>query len=495
VPTLAGLFVLSRIAYRLAGIGFDTRSTWRTWIFLDGRFLESNLVESIVHLHSQPPLFNLFYGVVLQLPSSLQKPVYTVTFVALGALLTYSLYALSAGLGVNRNVAFGATVLFIVGPTTILYENWFHYAYPVAVLLCASGLFLLLFFRTQQRRYAVAFFVVLAIVLLTRSSYHLVFLIAIAVLVAWASPLRARQVLLIAALPVLIVTLWYVKNLVMFDTFSSSSWLGMNLARTVYLSEGPDQIAALRADGEIKPILGVKPFSGPAKYDPRFVHPEKTGVAVLDRATRSQNGGLNFNHRVYPEVSDQYLSAVLDYWQSHPGALARSGELGLRFELLPANQYYWLADGADKIDGIQRFYDRFVLWQPESYRANGFLGYTLPGPGQARSGNVPIPTAGNFSLMVLLVYALGLVGGPFVAWSGWKAPDRRGVVVLYLWLVLAYGAAVNTFSDVGENNRFRFETDPVALVLALVVLAGAVAWVRARAAERGQARAAAAARG
>ena len=231
VPTLFGLFVVSRIAYRLAGIGFDTRSTWRTWIFLDGRFLEADLFESIANLHSQPPLFNLFYGLVLHLPDSLQKPVYTLTFVALGALLTYSLYALSSGLGVNRNLAFGATLVFIVGPTNVLYENWFHYAYPVAVLLCASGLFLLLFFRTQHRRWAVAFFVVLALVLLTRSSYHLVFLLAVVALVAWASQLRARQVVLIAALPVLVVVLWYGKNLAMFDTFSSSSWLGMNLAR------------------------------------------------------------------------------------------------------------------------------------------------------------------------------------------------------------------------------------------------------------------------
>ncbi len=127
-----------------------------------------------------------------------------------------------------------------------------------------------------------------------------------------------------------------------------------------------------------------------------------------------------------------------------------------------------------------------MLWQPDAYKADGFLGYTLPGPGKARSGNVPIPTAGNFSLMVLLVYALGLIGAPFVAWRGWNAPDRRGVVVLYLWLVLAYGVFVNTFSDVGENNRFRFETDPVALVLALVVLAGLVQWLRARRAEGGR---------
>jgi hypothetical protein len=480
VPVLLGVFVVSRIAYRLAGVAFDTRSTWRTWIFLDARLLESDLAESIVHLHSQPPLLNLFYGVVLRLPDSLQKPVMTLTFLALGALLTYALYALARGLGVNRNVAFAATILFVVGPTCVLYENWFHYAYPAAVLLCASGLFLLLYLRSGLARYAVAFFVALAVVLLTRSSYHLLFLVAMVVLVAWASPQRARTVVVIAAVPVLAVALWYGKNLVEFDTFSSSSWLGMNLARTVYVTEGPDEIARLRAGGEIEPILAVKPFSAPARYRPRFADPERTGVAVLDRTKRAENGGVNFNHAVYPEVSDEYLSAVLDYWRDHPGAVLRSGELGGRFELLPADQYLWLADGAEHVEGLQRLYDRFVLWQPDFYEADGFLGYTLPGRSRARAGDVPIPGAGNVSYMVLLLYALALVGAPFVAWRARGAPDRRAVVLMYLWLVLAYGVVVNTFSDVGENNRFRFETDPVAVVLALAVAAAVVHAIRAR---------------
>jgi hypothetical protein len=279
---------------------------------------------------------------------------------------------------------------------------------------------------------------------------------------------------------VLAVVLWYGKNLVEFDTFSSSSWLGMNLARTVYVTEGPHEIARLRAEGAIDPILAVKPFSAPARYRPRFADPERTGVAVLDRTKRQENGGVNFNHAVYPEVSDEYLSAVLDYWRDHPGALVRSGELGARFELLPADQYLWLNDTAKHVEELQRLYDRFVLWQPQFYEAEGFLGYALPGPGRARTGDVPIPAAGDFSYMVLLLYALALVGAPFVAWRARGAPDRRAVVLMYLWSVLAYGVVVNTFSDVGENNRFRFETDPVALVLALAVAAGIVHAFRAR---------------
>jgi hypothetical protein len=480
VPALLGAFVVSRVLYRLAGVAFDTRSTWRTWIFLDRRVLEDDLIGSIGHLHSQPPLLNLFYGLTLRLPESLQKPVYTLTFVALGALLTYSLYALARGLGVPRNLAFVATLLFVVGPTCVLYENWFHYAYPAAVLLVASGLFLMLYLRSGKASWGVAFFVALAVLMLTRSSYHLVFLLAMVVLVAWATPGRARTVIVIAALPVLVVLLWYGKNLVMFDSFSSSSWLGMNLARTVYLTEGPDEIARLRARGEIDPILAVKPFSAPVKYRPRFANPDRTDVQVLDQVTRQANGGVNFNHAVYPEVSDEYLSAVLDYWRAHPDAIARSGRLATRFELLPADQYYWLADGAGKVEGLQRLYDRFVMWQPDFYDADGFLGYRLPGPGRSRAGDVPTPGAANFSYMVLLVYGLGLIGGPIVAWGARGAPDRRAVVVSYLWLVLAYGVIVNTFSDVGENNRFRFETDPVALVLALVTVAGIWRWARAR---------------
>jgi hypothetical protein len=474
------VFVVSRVAYRLAGVGFDTRSTWRTWIFLDGRLLQDDLVGSLRHLHSQPPLLNLFYGLVLRLPSSLEKPVFALSFVALGALLTYALYALAVGLGVSRNVAFVATILFVVGPTCVLYENWFHYAYPAAVLLLASALFLLLFLRTGHRGWVAAFFVTLAVLLLTRSSYHLAFLIAMVVLVAWASRGRAGQVVAIAALPVLVVAAWYGKNLAEFDTFSSSSWLGMNLARTVYLTEGPDELARLRDEGEVEPILAVKPFSAPVRYRPRFADPDRTGVRVLDEVQRSENGGVNFNHAIYPEVSDRYLSAVLDYWRAHPDALARSGRLGARFEALPADQYHWLTDEADDIEGLQRLYDRFVLWQPSFYEADGFLGYRLPGPGRARTGDVPIPGAADFSYMVLLVYGLGLLGGPVVAWRARGRPDRRGVVLFYLWLVLAYGVAVNTFSDVGENNRFRFETDPVALVLALAVLAGLWQWARSR---------------
>jgi hypothetical protein len=113
-----------------------------------------------------------------------------------------------------------------------------------------------------------------------------------------------------------------VKNLVMFDEFSSSSWLGMNLARTVYFTEGAEKMNRLDAHGEIARILAVKPFSAPNAYRPRFVHPRTTGVAVLDQDYRPKNGGINFNSSVYPKVSDQYLSAVLHYWRDHPSVIA-----------------------------------------------------------------------------------------------------------------------------------------------------------------------------
>jgi hypothetical protein len=484
VPALLVLFVCSRIAYRLAGVAFNTKSTWQTWIFLDTGALRDDLVGSLVHLHGQPPLASLLYGVDLQLPSSMQKPALMLLFVGLGIVLTVALYLLAVGVGISRNVAFIATGLFIAGPTCVIYENWFHYTYPVAVLLCFSGLLLLRWLQSRHWGYGLGFFATLATVVLTRSSYHLVLLIAVAALVALKSNLGTRRVIAVAIVPIAVVTLWYGKNLIVFGSFSSSSWYGMNLARTVYLTEGQRTLDRARADGEIPAILTVKPFSGPTAYAPRFVKLEPTDVPVLRDVRRRVSGGFNYNNRVYLEVSDKYLSAVLEYWRAHPSVVPRSAAKGLRFEMLPADDYYWLNASSDKLDSLDRWYQRLVLWQPESYRPQGFFGYTVPnrqGSGGGKSITVTqLPPLASVSLMAVLVYALALVGGAVLVVRRRKFRDGAWIVILYLWCLLVYGFLVTTLSDIGENNRFRFESDPIALVLALVVATAVLRGLRAR---------------
>ena len=88
VVVLVVAYALSRIAAALAGVRYDDsviRGTPLTdmWQLLDVRLLQHHLVVSVWHLNMQPPLFNLYAGMLLKLPTGLRAPVEVVC--ALGA--------------------------------------------------------------------------------------------------------------------------------------------------------------------------------------------------------------------------------------------------------------------------------------------------------------------------------------------------------------------------------------------------------------------------
>jgi hypothetical protein len=68
---ITGIFIVPRVAFYLAGVRFDmtpVSGQVDVWQLLDLNQLQHNLIQSIWYLHSQPPLYNLFSGLLLQLP-------------------------------------------------------------------------------------------------------------------------------------------------------------------------------------------------------------------------------------------------------------------------------------------------------------------------------------------------------------------------------------------------------------------------------------------
>src|SRR5207245_7531778 len=96
---LAGGFVVSRLLYWSIGVRFDSSSLGWYWQYVDPVLLKYDLVRSLVYLHSQPPLFNLFLGLVLKLFPGHEATVFQLTFLALGLTLTLSMFFLMARLG------------------------------------------------------------------------------------------------------------------------------------------------------------------------------------------------------------------------------------------------------------------------------------------------------------------------------------------------------------------------------------------------------------
>jgi len=455
------VFAVSRVLYGLAGVRFDTAVPLRGYMhFIDVRLLQHDLWNSLWHFHAQPPLFNLFLGMVLHLPGS-HGAWFHVFFVTMGAALTVTMFLLMRELGVSVGLAFVTTALFVVLPVTVLYENFLLYTYPVALLLLVSGLFLVRYLRTRRPLYGFVFFGALAALVLLRGTFHLAWLLAVAVgILIFARP-RSHRALALLLIPVIAAVFWYGKNWVQFGITSSSSWAGMNLAKVTLQQAPRAELEDLVRRGELSRQALIVPFSAPEVYQPL---PRRTGIAVLDEH-RKTGGAINYNHMVYVKVSDRYFDDAVRFIRAHPTQYTRTVGYSFRFFWLPGSD--WRSE-RPITDGLDRFLNRFLFLQPRGYFSHELHGYTSPVSTYA-------PDLAQMAWGPVLVYLAVWVTSISAAWAVLRrkqlADRARTVTIAFLGLTVLYATVVSNAFEVGENNRFRFETDPVVWVLFVVLLA------------------------
>jgi hypothetical protein len=223
---LVAVFVCSRLAYSRVGISFDDSPIGYFWQYLDPQLLRDRLLESSFYLHSQPPLFNLFLGLGLKLPSEFSRWFFRGSYLAAGLILCLSLFLLQVRLGVSKAVGFILTAVFVLSPPFLLYENWLFYTFPLAALLAVSSLLFLEALEKRSRLAVFSFFASLLLICATRSLFSWIYFIAMASMLVISCRRYRRRVLLAAVIPAILVFLIPFKNAVLFDSFSSSSWDG-----------------------------------------------------------------------------------------------------------------------------------------------------------------------------------------------------------------------------------------------------------------------------
>jgi len=452
LAALAAVFLLSRLLYRTAGVHFDDGTLAFYWQYVDPRLLKTDLWRSVLHLHSQPPLFNLFLGAVLRLPGSLPHRVFHALFAACGLALGIALLALAARLGVPRWLRLPAVALFLASPGCVLTENLLFYGYPVMAGLALAALSLHRFAAAGRRADGLACFGLLAAVVLTQSLFHLVFFLAVATAgVTMTLRGRRRAALAAAALPLLVATLWYARSAVLFGTFSSSSWLGMSLAKIATKFVPPEELPRLAAEDPREAILSIEPFSPLGDYVGLVPLPLPTGIPVLDMPRKS-TGAPNLNHLAYLEVSRRSLAATRAFVRRHPAEYLHGVVTSWLVYLRSGADSAWLRDNRLRIAGLSRWFDRLVYLQPQ--------------PFINRLG----PSHIAWSVFVLL--PLALLHGVRSARRRFREGDPAGAAtLLFLVFTVIYVAVVGNSVEIGENNRFRFESEPLALALLLVFLA------------------------
>jgi hypothetical protein len=158
ILAIATVFTGSRAVAWALGLRFDANSLSWFWQYIDPALLKTRLLESLFYFHAQPPLYNLWLGVLLKLFGGQFRDASHGTYVLVGLVGTGALALFLAKLGVPRLLAVVLALAFFLSPTAILYENWLFYEYPVAVLLIFAVLTLYLFLERRSFAYGVAFF-------------------------------------------------------------------------------------------------------------------------------------------------------------------------------------------------------------------------------------------------------------------------------------------------------------------------------------------------
>ncbi|HLL52636.1 MAG TPA: hypothetical protein VK447_03760, partial [Myxococcaceae bacterium] len=345
----------------------------------------------------------------------------------------------------------------------VLFENCLFYTLPTALLLCAAALALHRFGESRRVRDAALYASLLAALVLTRSLFHLAWMGLALGLALWLVPAR-RAAFAGFALPLLLCLALHVKNLAVFGFFGTSSWLGMNLARVVTPSLPDDEVRTLVREGRLSRFALLAPFEDLSTYR-RLSELEPSppsGIPALDQEMRS-TGVNNFNHRAYLEVTRRYSEDVKRVVKLRPGAPLVGWSHALFYFLLPAAQSRILNPNLDRIRRADRLFDVVLYGQ--------FREAAEP----PRDKPVPaILFIRETGLWILAAYALALGGGAALLWRRLRARDRGPFTLAwgFLWLTVAYVTAAGILLEVGENNRFRLDADPLALVMVATLVPG-----------------------
>jgi len=456
--TVLLVFTLSRIGYYVAGVRFDTSPLSWFWQFVDPDLLRAGFVQSIWYLHSQPPAFNFFLGIVINLFPNHEIAVFAICYLLLGLVFSVTLLQVLRGFRVSDAISAVAVSAYVASPAVVLYENWLFYAYPATVLLLLAALFWQRFVQDGRFHDALLVFVCASLLALTWSLFHVVWLFGLASVLLLLRRREWRKVLAAATVPMLIVVFWYGKNLVQFGQFTGSTWFGVNFSRMTTRMLTMSEWHSLLSNGAVSAVSLIEPFSDLTRYG-TVPKAAPTGIPVLDQELKS-GGSPNFNNATFITVSRIYGRDAVRTLAHCPAAYVRGLVESYLVCFLPASTNQFLERNAARIRPFDRcaclFLDGQFGYHPSRGRGMGWLPFysykALAHPGW----------------VLVLAYTSLLAVGPFLLFRRRSTVPQRAEL-FFLWFNVAWMTIAANALEVGENNRFRFTADPLVFVFFLTV--------------------------
>jgi len=441
------VFASSMLAARWLGVRFADNGIDFLYQYLDPAILRTDLWRGLFFLHAQPPLFNLFLGLVLQMFPGASTEVFAIGFATLALGLLMGMVWLMRALGVPVAIAGVCCLLFAWNPNFMVYSQWLFYTLPVAFLVLLMAICLTRYLKTGSGVLAHAFCWTGAVLMLTRALYHPLWLIAATGVVAiYLTREQRRQWIVAAIVPLLLVNALYLKNDLQVGSYSGSSWLGMNLSKRWPLSQS--EMDALREQGILPPVWHRRPFREPDELRHLGYFEPMPGAHPAMGEPYKSNGEPNFNHRDYAVISQEMERADRYLALHYPGRYLQRVTTAFLLFIQP---------GPNAVDFLVDYdFTRIRRWQMFLTRTI-FRGGPIARPIRMLEPPLNLWLLGFPALLVFAFYR-----------SLRKEPsggyDRRPVFAFMLATVV-WVTLISNLIEIGENDRMRWEVEPLLMVL------------------------------
>jgi len=462
VAALIVVFIVSRIIFYALGVRFDTNSIeFGTWQLINPELLRTRLLESLYYLHSQPPLFNLYVGIVLKVFPESYSTFFHINFLLLGLFMGVILFKILRELDVKESISFLVSSLYILSPASVVYENWLSYTYIVVGILTFGTYALIRFLKSEKLWYGVLFFILIACAIFTRSMYHLIWFVAILGGLIILRRSLSRKIVYAAALPFVLVLTLYLKNYFVFNTFSTSSWLGMSLYEVVLSRTNKQDLQKLVDSGKLNPIVLTPAYWTLDHYKPYITEDNPyPSVRVLTDSFNVREA--NYHNFHYLEVAARYKQEATHAIQLNPVDYCKNVGLSFGYYFYPASDYPLLKKNLDKFFWYNKLYNHLVLW-------------TIYNPNEIdRKPPFKIEYALAVSFAVILSYVACAIVGLSTLWKvrfNLKALEPLPLAVIsFAVLTIVYTMIIGNFFEQGENMRFRFETSTLLVIIVALTI-------------------------
>ena len=287
---------------------------WR-WQNLDVAELRENFVEAIFHCHQQPPLWNVFVALNVKIfPDSFGAIPFQCEYAILSIGAFFLMLSILRQFNFRKGVMLLAMGLYSILPAVLYSERWLAYTFPLTfmLLLCTKLMLDTLTKTGVWRFYALC--LALACVVLSRSFFH-VFLWMLPLLLLGLFGIHSNgekisRHVVFPLICLLVAILPYFMNFARYGIFSSSTWLGANLARTLrYVT--PAEKSRLYEQGLVSELAMEPPFSSDFERHERLLGAQKpTGISILDKRLKSathpnRKAYVNMNNRTIPWIAKE----------------------------------------------------------------------------------------------------------------------------------------------------------------------------------------------